>query len=249
MLLTKDTPKLLYRQQCEGIIWKLELDEVKEIMVWECRNENKKVSFYAYDFKNECTALINYTFKEEWLLGLDYVNQGIAYFHGSESEFSPVHKGLIAFDIKAQKIIWEHFNISLQSYSTAGVLVFDPRLFPRKYQLLDLITGNHIKLITVDELSFFSPTYPQVLFPKNIENAKEWDSTQELSINDLTLKSGYEKEEGQVHQYLKIIRTGQTVFKDYLGKNIQKQSFDTFFVWQNKLIYVRNKSEILTYLL
>lgn len=249
MLLTKDTPKLLYRQQCEGIIWKLELDDATEMMVWECRTEKKKVSFYAYDFKNALTILSNHLFEEDWLLGLDHVNQGIAYFHGYESEFSPVHKGILAFDLKGKKMIWEHFNISLQNYSKEGVLVFDPRLFPRKYQLLDLKTGKQIRPVAVAELSFFTASSPQVLFPEIEEKEGEWKTTQELVINDLTLKSGYEKEGGQIHQYFKILRNGQAIFTDYLGKNIHKQSFDTFFVWQNKLIYVRNKSEILTYLL
>src|SRR6476661_5904296 len=98
-MLAKDTPKLLLAETNPGIIWKLVLDDEHQIMVWEVRDLDKKVFFYAYDFKNSCFLLHRYSFEEKWNVGLMNIYDGIIYFHGYENEFAPTHKGIIAFDL------------------------------------------------------------------------------------------------------------------------------------------------------
>lgn len=248
MLLNKDTPKLLYSTQSDGIIWKLALDDLSEIAIWEIRSLDKKVSFSAYDFKHQKELLHHFSFDEEWLLGLACVKKGIAYFHGYESEFSPVQKGIIAFDLIDKKIIWQNFSVSIQEFYQEGIAVFDSRVSPRKYQLLDLETGNVSQKINIEDLNQFQIDFPQIQIPEIISYTNIWETQHRLKAKDLDFLVRYEEQDKKQHQKLEIYKNNELIFSDYLNTDIQKLSFDTFLLWQHRLIYIRNKREIVSYL-
>lgn len=248
MLLNKDTPKLLYSAQSDGIIWKLALDDDSEILIWEIRSSDKKVSFSAYDFKHQKELFHHFSFEEEWLLGLSCIKKGIAYFHGYESEFSPVQKGIIAFDLLNKKIIWQNFSVSTQEFYQEGIVVFDPRVSPRKYQLLDLNTGDIIKKINIEDLNRFQVDYSQIQIPEIVSSSTIWETQHRLKAKDLDFLVSYVEQNQKWHQKLEIYRNHELLFSDYLNSDIQKLSFDTFLLWQDRLIYIRNKKEIVSYL-
>lgn len=248
MLLNKDTPKLLYSAQSDSIIWKLKLDDEAEIMIWESRSLDKKVTFSAYDFKNEVVLLNQFQFEEAWLLGLVYIKNGFAYFHGYESEFSPVQKGVLAFNLFTQKIMWQNFSISIQEFYREGVAVFDSRVSPRKYQLLDLETGEFIQKINIKDLAYFKIDFPKIQTPEIVESTLIWETQHRLKAKGLDFLVRYVKHEDKYHQLLEIYKEKEVLFSDYLNTDIQKLSFDTFLLWHNRLIYLRNKREIVGYL-
>jgi hypothetical protein len=238
----------LLSDKTEGIIWKIKLDDATETIVWENRTLDKKVLFYAYDFLNQVFLIKHFSFEEDWLLGLDFVFNGIAYFHGFESEYSPVHKGIIAYDLKQNQILWQNFSISVQQYSSEGVVVFDPKVFPRVFQLVDLKTGNFISKLSLETIYQTPSIKNQIIIPELKEDNKLWNSSHELQYKDLKIVALYKIEENITNQYLQIYKNGTLLFEDLLNQDIQKIGIDTFFLWLDKLIYIRNKSEILSYL-
>lgn len=230
------------------IIWKIKLDDVSKMMVWEIRNTSKKLSFGAYDFANSTQILEQFSFADDWQLGLDFTLNGIAYFHGYENEFSPVQKGIIAFDLEKKIIVWQNFSVSIQQFSKSGLVVFDPKIFPRNFQLLNLKTGELISKIDILDLNHHSTIDNQILLPETSEAEDIWKTTQKLIHNDYKIISYYQSETEKINQYLEIYKSEILIFKDLINTDIQKLSFDTFFLWSDRLIYLKNKSEILTYL-
>ena len=239
---------MLLADKTDGIIWKIKLDDVTETIVWENRTLEKKVSFYAYDFLNQTHLIKHFSFEEDWLLGLDFVHDGIAYFHGFESEYSPVHKGIIAYHLKQNQIIWQNFSVSVQQYTLDGVVVFDPKVFPRNFQLFDLKTGNLVSKLNLEDLYQTNSINNQIIIPELIEATNLWDTTHQLRYNELKIVALYKNEENIINQYLQIYKNETLLFEDILNQDIQKIGIDTFFLWLDKLIYIRNKSEILSYL-
>ncbi len=248
MTSNKNKVPLLLSENSDSLIWKIKLDDTNEIMVWECRSLAKKLSFYAYNFVNETYLLKDFCFDEDWLLGLDFIYDSVVYFHGFESEFSPVHKGIIAYDLNKNEIIWQNFSVSSQQYVTNGVIVFDPKIFPRTFQMLEGKTGNLISKIELENLYQTNSIYNQIEIPQLIEQNNIWDTTHQLNFNDLKIVSFYRVDRNKTSQYLQVYKNENLIYEDLLGEDIQKLSIDTFFVWLGKLIYIRNKSEILSYL-
>jgi hypothetical protein len=165
-----------------------------------------------------------------------------------ESENLPTFKGIIAFNLYTQKIQWENYSIALQQQVQEGILVFNPKIFPRNFELLNPVNGQIISKINSKEFSTLGVIYRNILLPEVINIDTESSSVNLLNHNGLTIKSQLETHEGILKNSISIIKENQPMFKDYLNSNIQKPAFDTFFVWQDRLVYIKNKSEIVTYL-
>jgi hypothetical protein len=230
------------------IIWKIKLDDASKIMVWEIRNSSKKLSFGAYDFAKHIQIFNQYSFADEWNLGLDFTFNGIAYYHGYENEFSPVQKGIIAFDVSKQMILWQNFSVGVQQFSKSGIVVFDPKIFPRNFQLLNFNTGELISKINNQDLAHHAILDNQIFLPETNDAEVIWETTQTLQYKNYRIISFYHTEGEKTNQYLEVYKNENLIFKDLIHLDIQKLSFDTFFLWHDHLIYIKNKSEILTYL-
>lgn len=247
-MLAKDTPKLLLSETTNGLIWKVVLDDQQQIMVWEVRNSNKGVCFYAYNFTKKAFLMKEKTFEEKWQIGLLSVYNGILYLHGFENEHAPTHKGIIAYDLSQQKVIWENYNSTTELVFIEGVVTYNSRLFPKKFELLNLESGELIKPLKNSDLALLSPIVNDIKFPLNNPNLTGWDTEQELEINDLQFKAYYTVKDNVVDNMLGVYQDDKLILTDFLNQNIPKLIEDTFFVWLDKLVYIRNKSEIVTYL-
>lgn len=248
MMPHKDTPKLLYSAQTNGIIWKIEVDDELGIMVWETRYPDKTLSFSAYDFINEKFLVVDRKLIDESLISLSFTSKGLIFFQVQESENLPTFKGIISFNLYTQKIQWENYSIALQQQVPEGILTFNPRIFPRNFELLNQENGQFICKINSKDFSTLGVMHRDILLPEVIHQEFENSPINLLNHKGLTIKSQLETHEDILKNSISIMEGHQLIFKDYLNSNIQKPAFDTFFVWQDRLVYIKNKSEIVTYL-
>ncbi|MBU0694993.1 MAG: DUF4905 domain-containing protein [Bacteroidetes bacterium] len=248
MMLHKDTPKLLYSAQTNGIIWKIEVDDELGIMVWETRYPDKRLSFSAYDFINQKFLVNDAKLKDEFSISLSFTLKGLIFFQVQESENLPTFKGIIAFNLYTQKIQWENYSITIQQQAKEGILVFNPKIFPRNFELLNQENGQFIRKINLKDFSTLGVIHRDILLPEVILKEFENSSINLLNHKGLTIKSQLETHDDILKNSISILEGHQLIFKDYLNSNIQKLAFDTFFVWQDRLVYIKNKSEIVTYL-
>src|SRR6476620_1479472 len=99
MMPYKDTPKLLYSAQTNGIIWKIEVDDELGIMVWETRYPDKRLSFSAYDFIKQQFLVKDEKLNDESLMSLSFTAKGFIFFQVQESENLPTFKGIVVFNL------------------------------------------------------------------------------------------------------------------------------------------------------
>ena len=245
----KDTFKQLLSETVKGIIWKIVLDDMEQILLVESRTEQKEVYFYAFDFKNGHFLMKEKTFEEKWLIGISGIHKGIAYFYGFENEFSPGRKGIMALNLYTRQIVWENYNYVLESLSKDGILAFNAKIQPKRFELLNLETGLLLKNIRQEEVSEYLSISNDIKIPESHFEDEITNNFQKLKINGLDIKASYLKEGESINHILEIFKEGNLIFTDYLSRNIQKVVPDTFFVWFDKLVYIRDKSEIVVYLL
>jgi hypothetical protein len=248
-MLNKDTPKHLLSETVKGIIWKIVLDDELEIIVIESRTTDKKVYFYAYDFKNSTFLIKDKIFDETWHLGLINIVNGIIYFHGLENEHAPTHKNIIAYRLIDDKILWQNYTHAANQIFKDGIVAFNSRILPRKLELIDLKTGAFLKNILPEDILKLKIISNQIIIPENIHGNDNWETQQILKWKELTISSFYKQNENKINHILQISSKNEVIYKDLLNEDIQKLVEDTFFVWLGKLVYIRNKSEIVSYLL
>jgi hypothetical protein len=240
----KYTLKHLNSIQSNGIIWKMVFDDEQNQVAWECRTKEKELFIYLLDFKTNKLLLNNYLIADGWNFSLDIIKNNKLYFSNYEQEFSPIKKGIIAFDIKNKSISWQNFTWAVDKYTDEGVLVYDARIFPKKFLLIDFNNGELLK----SKKDSHHPLGNKILIAKNLQHEDILEETDLLNFNDLEFKSYYKKSGKELNQNIIVSKNNVVVFEDILNTAIQKKHIQPFVVWQNKLLYIKNKSEFVSYL-
>ncbi len=239
----------ILREKFNGSIWRIIPDNYLHLLYLEIHHPDKTISFYCIDLINNQFIFKNLTLYNEFKLNLDKAYNGMVYFHGYENDYSPGHKGIIAYKSIDNRIAWENYNLSLYDIKKDGIVAFDSRITPRKFQLLDFETGKLLKIIDLAAYHQLDMIEQKIVYPENItDEINFYNSYQRLKFNDLEIKTLYKKANDLYHQIIQISKTDKLLLEEIINEDIRKLIFDTFFTWRNRLIVIKNKSEIVTYL-
>ena len=238
-------------EQFNGYIWRMEIDELSDTIFVEIRNnEEKKVCFSSINLGSGKVNFKDLSTPERWLTGIEAAYAGVLLLYNYQSETSPAHKGLIAIDAVTGKILWTNYNYALDHLSVYGPVIFDTRIQPLKLFVANIKTGatirpckpsdhkdleNNILLpdrILPSLLPFSLPLPP-------IENI-----VHHLKFNNFIIVSLHTLMDKKLTQLLYIMDGVSQVFKDILNTDIQKIQPEAFIMHNNRLVYIKNKTEL-----
>lgn len=260
--------KKAFFKQYDGIIWKINPDQTGTCLVLEIRNGDKKKAFFSgISLPAGTTSFDNLQLQEPWFCGLEGVAHGRAYLHGYLSETLPGHRGIFAVDLKNGDIIWENYNLVYGYATKEGLIAWNYKSEPRRYQLIAPGDGSTIRMFNSPaepEVENAPLPAPPVHFPARVTIDKDWLAhlpARALAEADLLEWKGrwilafYTKKEsvpGQQkmdHHLYVIDRNRRLIHQDLLAGDIRQAAMDTFFLMNDQLFYIRSKSEILAYFL
>jgi hypothetical protein len=232
-----------------GVIWRMEVDSLSNAIFLETRTADKQVSFTSIDL---ITGTINFKdliTPERWLTGIETAYNGILLLHSYQSENTPVHKGLTAIDNKGD-VIWSNYNYAFDHLSVNGPILFNIQMQPKKLFLADINTGLPLRTYeqTIDTEADNHVLVPEVsssfqlnsLIPieayGNIIHYLDYNNFRIVSLHSLTA--------GLLQQQLYITDGDRLVYEDLLNTDIQKMQPESFILYKNALIYIKNKSAL-----
>ena len=249
--------KSLISEKFTGVIWRMEIDSLSEVLFVEVRNnEDRKVSFSAISLASGKVLFTDLVTPEKWLTGIEAAYDGVLLLHFYQTETGPAHKGLLAVDAETGRVLWSNYSVTFDHLCDKGPVVYDARMHPRKFFLADVKSGatsrlyepsvnqalkNNVvvpKLIPADEL-------PVKLFSFHpYGNAVHY-----LKYNNFRIVSLHALKGGQLCQRLYIFDAGDAgnyveVYDDLLNEGIQKMQPEAFILHKNHLIYIKNMSEL-----
>jgi len=233
-----------------GVIWRMEIDSLSETIFMEIRDTgDKKVSFSSVDLLNGKPNFTGFTTPERWLTGMEAAYDGLLLLHNYQSEGAPVHKGIIAIDNKAT-ICWSNYTYAFDHLTINGPIVYNAQIQPKKLFLADIKTGTAIRPYEpaidtepenyIEVPQIFPPSYLQQTLP--IE--PHGDIIHYVEHNNLRIVSLHSLKAEQLKQHLYIIDDGIIIYDDLLNAGIQKLQPESFIIYKNSLIYIKNKSEL-----
>jgi hypothetical protein len=240
----KYTLKHLHSIQTKGIIWKMAFDDHNQQIAWECRTDKKELFIYVLDFNSGKLLIEQFLMEDGWGFSLDLIRNNHLYFSNYEQEFSPVKKGIIAFHINSKSIVWQNYTSAVEKYTKEGILVYDARIFPRKFLVANYNDGILSKTQDIIDTDLKN----EILVPKNNYHDEILEETDLLNFKDLTFKSVYKKSNNEMNQILRVSKKDDLIFEDILNTSIQNKHIQPFVIWRNKLLYIKNKSEFVSYL-
>jgi hypothetical protein len=245
------TIQTLINEKFAGDIWRMEIDELGALLFLEVRNsDDKQVSFASLSLDTGHVYFKDFTSPERWLTGMETAYNGVLLLHHYQSDTSPVHKGVIAVNGKTGETLWSNYNYTFDHLSAAGPVLFDARIQPRKLFTVDIKTGNVSK---ADQPLFEdlpnTIAYPDMidlsLLPAEFAPFNTCGKTANyLELNKLIFVSLHTFTNEKLEQWLYVFENGLKLYEDLLAENIQKLQPESFIVHNNRLIYIKNKSEL-----
>jgi len=155
-------------EQFDGKIWRMEIDELSDTLFLEIRDEEEKtVSFSGIDLSEGKILFKDITTPERWLTGIEAAYDGVLLLHFYQTETGPAHKGLMAIDGGTAKLLWSDFTHTFDHLTENGPVVYDARIHPRKFFLLDCKTGATNR---VYEPSVYKELQNSVVLPHTVSS-------------------------------------------------------------------------------
>jgi len=231
----------------KGVIWRLEIDSLSDTIYFETRTTDKQVAFTSVSLNTGETNFENYTTPERWLTGIEAAYDGLLLLHGYQSENSPVHKGITAIDKNAETV-WNNYTYAFDHLTVNGPVVFNIQIQPKKLFLMDVKTGAMIRPYnpSIDVEMNNHVQFPEVTLASdlNLQAGTEvyGNIIQSLHYNNFRIVSLHTLSEGQLQQRLFITDATAPVYEDLLNTDIQKMQPESFILYKNSVIYIKDKA-------
>lgn len=253
MTLNKNILSPIFSIKFGGIIWKIEVSDKHGLIAIESRSlESKKTSFSVINYKTGEILIKEKIFQETWNLNLAYIAEKNLILTAYGQPGSPESKGIISVNIQDTELLWEHYNLSLNKANDEGLQVYDPRINPRRLSWISHIKGEDMaesdKIEHNNETLIHPEFRTQFSIPDFILRGEIVGDLSLLSFRDLTIISFHEKIQNYIQQRLIVYQHDTILLDEILIRGIQKLQPESFFMQKNHLFYIRNKNEIVSYL-
>ena len=253
MTLNRNTLSPIFSIKFTGIIWKIEINDKYGLIAIESRSlESKKTSFSVINYKTGEILIKEKIFQEIWNLNLAYIAEKNLILTAYGQPGNPESKGIISVNIQDAELLWEHYNLSLNKANDEGLQVYDPRINPRRLSWISHIKGEDMaesdKIEHSNETLIHPEFRTQFSIPDFILREEIVGDLSVLSVRNLTIISFHEKVQNNIQQRLLVYQDDTILLDEILIGDIQKLQPESFFMQKNHLFYIRNKNEIVSYL-
>ena len=233
------------------MIWKVKIHGSGVIAIETRNSELKQVLFSAFSFITGETYFKEQVYEENWNLSLAFAGAKNLVLNAYEHAETPESKGILSVNMRDGSIIWQKFNISLNQVQDEGLQVYDSRLQPRKCYWIGHFTAEGIAPPVADPHDMgiiFPETSNSFILPSFIKYGVIAGEVSTLYYSEKVFLSFHEIESGYLKQRLIVYQEDKVLIDDILISGIQKLQPEAFFIQQNHLFYIRNKQEIIAYL-
>lgn len=268
--------KKLYKHDNKKQIWRILPTTNNKVVVEERDSETKEVFFSCFDIESGKKIFNNFQLEEKNWVGIESVYNDMIYFHTYGNPEMPAHKSIIAFAISTQNILWQNDNYIFSFVDNDKVYCFQQRFEGRKYFALDYLTGNVLedfgsdtstinKLKEESDSKFWKQNY---LFPasfnRNFPAEKDYEKYLQQVLTEKVIKGeiNYLKYDNillfNYHEVSKSntlsnefaavdLSKNKFLLKDTLDKNLINLMPESFFVKDNFLFLIVDKTKLIVY--
>jgi len=253
-------------------VWRIKITASDKLLVETRDTEKMKAYFHSYGLIDGKKFFSDYLMPEPFWLGIEAIEDDIIFFHRYAKPDMPGHRGIFAFDINTQEILWENDLYSYLFIKNNSLYVFQERFEGRVFSILDLRTGkvieelgnNFDKINELRDEAESSVDYSNYLFPERYYSTNNTlidtiisNKTKDVKINgsidfvvndNLLVFNFHQVGKGKElinKLYVFDLEKAKEIFGDILNKSANAYAPDSFFVYKNLIILLKEKKEIL----
>jgi hypothetical protein len=268
--------KKLYKHNNGKQIWRILPTSNSKVVIEEREIETKEVFFSCLEINWGKKLFNEFQFDEKNWMGIESIYKDIIFFHAYHKPDMPLHKGIIAFDILSQTILWRNDNYVFSFVYDEKVYCYQQRFESRVFFALDYLTGNVVDDFGSDASKLQQPregsdnefAEQDYLFPEYFNRNdllnEEFQIYLQQILTDNVVKGeiSYLKKADLLmynyHQVSKIntlsnifvafdLNKNKILLKETLDKNLVNLMPESFFVKDNFLFLIIDKTNLFVY--
>lgn len=268
--------KKLYKHDNKKQIWRILPTTNKKVVIEERDSDTKEVFFCCFEIESGKKIFDEFQLEEKNWCGIESIYNDIIFFHSYGKPDMPVHKSIIAFDINSQSILWQNDNYVFSFVYADKIYCFQQRFESKVFFALDYLTGNVIEDFGNDttvinqlkeqydtkfwEQNYFFPEY----FNRSSQAEEDYQKYLQQVLTEKVIKGeiSYLNYEGillfNYHEVSKSntlsnefvaidLLKNKILLKETLDKNMINLMPESFFVKDNFLFLIVDKTKLLVY--
>jgi len=268
--------KKIYLYDNKKQIWRLIPTDTKKLVIEERDIEKKQVYFSCIHSESGKKIFKNFQLDEKFWIGIETIYKDVIYFHKFVKPDMPQHKGIIAFNLSKQKVLWQNDDQNFLFVYDDKLYCYQQNFESRNYFILNYATGQIAKDIgcSVEKINELrkkaanSDDYSSYHFPQTFYPQKEPDdgvrnfllklrnqyvisgNIEFVALNNMILFNFHEAAEaGFLRNVFKAVdlSTGKYILEEVLISKTTSYVPDSFFVKDDLLFLLIEKTRLGVY--
>ena len=231
-------------------------NDVGDKMVLEIRNdEDMSLSFFIYDFVHNCIQG-QIVLDEKWWASIACISNDVVVFKNYDNEANAKVLSFEAYELKSRERVWAKEGMSNVSFGATSFAVTNE---DGKVNIFDIASGELV-LDSPKESEANTVISPPIFYPQSnqyfdtikrfihglngdtaVAGAEYFEAANWLGI------SYYVRNDKLVNKLLVVSMDKEVLLLETLAEELSGVGQDTFFVSNNKLIFVKDKSKLFIY--
>ncbi len=262
-------PSWIFRSEFK--IWRLL--PAGRVLAAELRDTEKKTTEFAgIDLNTGALLWKGNPLNDKWWITVNKINKDVLFLQQFARPDMPTPGKIFALDLRTGKLLWQNQELSFINISRESIFGLLKTFKSEEVVELNYKTGEEKKRLSVDDLRIpeiineeneyvHDATANEFFVPDLIEEFDEKTNLKKSipsrAINPAIIKLsnkeivGYHLDAGKDEKgipvydaYVMIVDAGGKIFEDVADRKVHSAIQDFFFVVSEKLIYVKNSSEI-----
>ena len=264
----------LYSYKSSGQIWRILISDNEKLVMETRDRSSKEVSIQCFNLFSGEKVFTDFQLEEKHWIGIETIYKDVILFHKFPKPDMPGHKEIIAFDINAQKVLWENKDLSFLFAYQDKVYGFKQGFEERYYTTLNYLTGevleelgsdfeniNSLRSLSENEKDWSVYTFPKIFAPEEdvvVTNAIQSQiadreivgNVEYILYYDLLLFNFHQKDSASAttNNFIAIdLAVNKVLLTKIINTNVRAFFTDSFFAYKNLLFLLREKNEVLIY--
>lgn len=254
-------------------IWRIKITDTDKLFVETRDTEKMKAYFHSYDLFSGKKIFSEHQMSENFWLGIEAIKDDIVFFHRYAKPDMPGHRGIIAFDINTQEVLWENETYAFLFLKDDLIYVYQERFESRGFYTLNINSGEVVEELgnNSDEINILrddaerSVDYSSYVFPEKyfgaideedvdliisseIKNIEITGEVEFINSNALLLFNYHQagKERDFINKFKAFdLSKKKEILSDILNKSANAFAPDSFFIYKNIIVLLKEKKEII----
>lgn len=257
-------------------IWRILPTETGKLIIEERDTDTKEVFFSCMDIRSGKKIFNKQMIEEKFWIGIEKIYDDIIFFHKFRKPDMPGHLGIIAFDISSNNILWKNDNNVFLLIYNDELYCYKEKFEAKQYFKLNYKTGelledlgdNTIEINIIKEKALDEENYKDYHFTKQFNFEQENNERVKnilVKLKDENLISGkidyillnglifcsfhvIDNSGSEMKNIFRVvdIDAGKVIFEVELNTGVKNYVPDSFFIKDDLLFLIKNKSKLIT---